>query len=184
MAACKTTVIVGNPTASVTIRPAQNNVVTLNAATAAAIQARRTAIEVADRRTAVTVADRAPRMSAGGNIGQQGPPGPAGGAIAPIAFSFGDASGVIWTAPASGTVTVARVSVDLAFDDPAATLSLGVPFDHGAVFPSSSIEPSLGVEFEHTADFHLASGTSVYIYIYPGLSTQGAGTIFLTFIPD
>lgn len=75
MAACKTTVIVGNPTASVTIRPAQNNVVTLNAATAAAIQARRTAIEVADRRTAVTVADRAPRMSAGGNIGQQGPPG-------------------------------------------------------------------------------------------------------------
>lgn len=121
--------------------------------------------------------------------GPQGPPGDdgaAGGSIAPIAFSYGDASpSTIYTTTDAGTLTVVRVVIDTALNGTGAALKLGTIADDDALMTTAENDPSTVADYETTPDLHLSAGTVVRLTITPGSgATQGAGRVLLTFIPD
>lgn len=125
------------------------------------------------------------KIAAAGPQGPQGIAGQSGGTIEPIAFAFGDASGVIYTPTVAGTVTVVRLVITTAFDGVGAALALGTTADHDCIMAADENEPTAEFEFEITADKHLALGEGVRIDITPGGSpTQGAGLVYITFAPD
>lgn len=127
-----------------------------------------------------------------GGLGRTGPKGDKGdtGASAvgvpPIAFSYGDAPGAIWTADAAGTITGVRLLVATPFDGVGATIALGRSAGAvDAIMTTDQNYPGMASEYENTPDVHLAAGEAVTILIVPGTSgTQGAGTIYLSFLPD
>lgn len=146
-----------------------------------------TAIEIAPNNHDVVIdATPAPvvEVAATGLRGPPGPPGQPGGTVPPIPFGYGDAPGTIWTAPAAGTLAVARLKMTVPFDDAAASLSLGTAEDHEAVLPADLNAPSLIAEYEYTPDLRLAADQPIWIYPSPGTSVAGAGIVFLTFLPD
>lgn len=119
--------------------------------------------------------------------GPQGLPGPAGlpgGAVQPITFSYGDASGAIYTPSAAGTITVARVVIETPFNGAAPTLQIGTLAEPGAAMAATDNDPTSAGEYEVTADLHMAAGEPLRITVAPDGSTAGSGRIYLTFIPD
>jgi hypothetical protein len=125
-------------------------------------------------------------LNARGPMGPIGPAGPASdGTIAPISFSYGDAPGVVFTPSEDGTLTYARVVFETAFDGASPAFKLGTLADDDCVMATHQNDPLEVGEYEVTADAPLVAGQSVYIAITPGAgASQGAGLIYLTFIPD
>jgi hypothetical protein len=131
----------------------------------------------------------APRPVTLSNLGQQGPIGPAGpgadGTVPPLSFSYGDAPGVIWTPSEAGTLTYVRAVFETAFNGTNPSFILGTLADADAILAADQADPNSVGEYEVTADVHLAASEAVYISINPGAgASQGAGLIYLTFIPD
>ncbi|MCS7001218.1 MAG: hypothetical protein NZ518_00060, partial [Dehalococcoidia bacterium] len=87
-------------------------------------------------------------------------------------------------APGPGILTVCRVRVVVAFDDPSATISIGTGAMPGAVMPSSFVDLRQALEYENTPDLQLSAGEQVIVTITPGFSTQGSGQVFLEFVPQ
>lgn len=121
-----------------------------------------------------------------GPQGPRGVPGTNGGTIAPVYFSFGDATpDTIYTTDSAGTVVNVRLIVDTAFDGAGASISLGTTTDPDLLLDEAENDPSVASEYESTPDVVLTSGTAVRLSITPGAgATQGAGRILLTFIPN
>lgn len=119
-----------------------------------------------------------------GDAGPAGPPGAdAAGQIPPIPFGWGDAAATVFTPTRDGMVTVVRIQFTEAFNDPEATVQVGVAGDPGALMPAAYNAPGTTREFENTPDLPLAEGQGVLLTIAPGTSSQGAGFLFLTFLP-
>lgn len=120
-------------------------------------------------------------------IGTPGPPGrdgrDAAGTLSPVSFNWGDAPRTVFTAPEDGFLTVARLQMTTAFNDPAATIIAGTVGAPEAVMPAAWNVPASTWEFETAPDLPLAAGESIILTIHPGTSTTGAGLLFLTFIP-
>lgn len=116
--------------------------------------------------------------------GPQGVAGQAGGTIQPVAFSYGDAPGVIYTATGAGTLTAVRLVVVTPFNGTAPTIALGTLAQPGAAMATTDNDPMTVAEYEITADLHLDAGETLRITITPDGSTAGAGLIYLTFIQD
>lgn len=114
--------------------------------------------------------------------GLQGPPGEAGGAILPIAFSYGDVSSrAVYTAPLSVTLVNVRIIFDTPFNGVSPVVSVGSGSDHDLYLPGNYNDPTTAAEYENTPDLIVASGNSVYLYIAPGAgATQGAGRLLLS----
>jgi hypothetical protein len=120
-----------------------------------------------------------------GEQGEVGPAGPSSAGVAPIAFSWGDASSVIWTPSDSGTLVVARLVIETAFDGAGAALTLGTNAAPAAIMSADQNAPGETGEYEVTADLALSAGTGVRLTITPGAgASQGAGLIYLIFLPD
>lgn len=136
------------------------------------------------RTTPVKTIDR-PTVVHAGTPGLQGPPGTsAGGGIAPIAFSYGDAPGTVWTAPVAGSVVLARVTIDPAFNGAGAEVLVGTAGTPGLLVDATRVDPSMVGDYELTPDVDLPAGTAVRITINPGSgASQGAGVLFLEFVP-
>lgn len=118
------------------------------------------------------------------NIGMQGPPGAAGGTIAPIHFAYGDASSIVWVAPASGVLTDVSLDITAAFNGTAPAVSIGTNIDPGAAMAADQNDPTLASEYQNTANIALVAGQGVRLTITPAGATTGAGVLYLTFIPN
>lgn len=146
------------------------------------------AVITLSRQTVTAIANNRPRTVTGTGMGAQGPqgiPGTSGGTISPINFSWGDASSAIYTASDAGRITTIRVVITTAFNGTGAALSLGSVGSPEAAMPQSEIEPTTEAEFEVTSDYVMAAGASLFFTITPGGgASQGAGVIYLTYLPD
>ena len=162
--------------------------ITLSRSTVAAIANNRPTTTITSRNSAVTVSSAAPSITVGSAMGVQGPAGAAGasgGTIAPISFSYGDAAGAIYTPSVAGTITWIRLVVTTAFNGSGAALQLGTLASPGVAMASTNSDPAEAGEYELTADLHLDANEALRLTITPGGgATQGAGRIFLNFIPD
>lgn len=139
---------------------------------------------------AVRVVDvtQAPREVVLNGTGQQGPVGPAGPSsdgVAPLSFSYGDAPGVVWTPSQAGTITEARVVFTAAFNGVSPSVIVGTIAAPDSILAADQNDPTAAGEFEATADKHLAANEGVRLAITPGSgATQGAGVLYLMFVPD
>lgn len=121
-----------------------------------------------------------------GGQGIQGPPGiGAGSDIAPVAFSYGDASGTIFTPTQSGTLTLIRLEMVTAFNGTNPSLKVGTISSPEAILAAAQNDPSVAIEYENTPALHLAANQAVVLTITPGAgASQGSGIIYLTFVLD
>lgn len=147
-----------------------------------------TRVFVAPENPNVTVSPQLVRVVDVVGTGPQGPVGPSGPStqgVPPIAFSYGDASGAIFTPSEAGTIVLVRLVITTGFDGTNPSLQLGTVAQPGAILSSAQNDPTTVAEYEHTPDLHLAALQSVVLTIVPGAgATQGNGTILLVFVPD
>lgn len=105
-----------------------------------------------------------------------------GDAIAPIIFSCITAQ-TVFTAPYNGYLTDVCVAVQPAFDGVGAALSVGIPSDHNAIFPSSLLDPTIAANNDLQPVYYLNAGDQVWLQATEGSgATQGAGLLFLRFL--
>lgn len=181
----------------VTVQDNGSTVVTLDQQTVARINANRPqtvvggsgGTTVGAQSSAVAVEGGTTVVAGGAAMGVQGPQGEpglsGGGTIPPVAFSYGDAAGTIYTPGDAGTLTTARVVITTPFDGAGAALILGTVGDPDGIMPATDNDPTEAGEYEATADFPLAAGEGIRLTITPGAgASQGAGLIYLEFIPD
>ena len=122
-----------------------------------------------------------------------GPPGPPGadgqpgadaaGQIPPHAFAWGDAPQAVFTAGADGVLTVCRLQMTTPVNGAGASLIVGTAAVPDAALPASWNNPYTAYEFENTPDLALVAGEQVLLTITPGTASQGAGLLFLAFLP-
>ncbi|MDN5939261.1 MAG: hypothetical protein L0H83_11440 [Salinisphaera sp.] len=123
--------------------------------------------------------------------GPPGPPGPQGdpgadasGAIAPVAFAFGDAPTVLYTPAVASAVVRVRVRVTAAFNGLGATLTLGTAADPDAFVTSADLDLGGVMEYELTPDAAVAAGEGIVLTITAGTgATAGTGVVLLTIRP-
>lgn len=144
------------------------------------VERRQTVSVPVPAREAVAVATPGPQ----GGRGERGPAGPdASGQIPPHPFAWGDAPANVFEAPSAGVLTIVRLQFTEAFNDPAAVVLIGTADDPGAAMPGTYNDPARAIEFENSPDLSLAEGEAVRLHIHPASASQGAGLLFLTFLP-
>jgi hypothetical protein len=178
-----TVVNIRNHCGSVRIGGGAARRITLSNSTVAKINANRPRTVVQAINTPVQAVDRPTLVKTGGGMGVQGRPGAAGGTIPPIDFAFGDAGSIRWVAPAAGTVTVVRLDFTEAFDAPA-QVQVGITADHAALMPADRSDPTQLASFGVIADVEIAQGDGVWLEITPNGATRGAGTLYVSFVPE
>lgn len=133
-------------------------------------------------RSSVLIPTGAP--GARGPAGEDGQPGiDAQGQIPPIPFSWGDAPATVYTPEVDGMLTIVRVQYTTAFNGSGATLVVGTTADPDAAMPAAYNSPHSVYEYENTPDLPLDEGEALVLTITPGTASQGAGLLFLTFLP-
>jgi hypothetical protein len=182
------TVVISGGTTTVKLGNGAQQRITLNQSTLADIVNNRPLIVPQDRDTSVIAKPVNPIVKTGGGMGVQGQVGPAGPSaqgIAPINFSYGDASSAIFTPSQAGTFTLVRLIITTAFNGVNSSLKLGTAGQSEAILAAAQNDPATIGEYENTPDLHVAANTAVLFTITPGAgASQGAGTIYLVFVPD
>jgi hypothetical protein len=140
-----------------------------------------------DRRTVVEINAHRPVTHIGSGMGVQGPRGEPGfsgaGVIEPITWSWGDAESDVYVPATAGTLVMARLKIDTAFNGDGASIRVGTLADPEVAIPSEWIDPYQAIEVENTPDILLGAGQAVRLSITPGTASQGSGRLFLQFLP-
>lgn len=119
-------------------------------------------------------------------LGMQGPPGtPAPGAIAPISFSWGDATPALLTTVWAGKrVYVVEVVISTAFNGSGASLTVGPLASPTELMAASENDPTVVASYEANPDKLYASSTAIYLHITPGSgASAGSGQVRLQVEP-
>lgn len=182
-----TTVTIGSGSTRVSVGgPAKR--VTLNRSTIAQIRDHRPRTAVVSNGTSVAIDSGVTTVRTGGGMGVQGPQGEPGfsgaGVIEPITWHWGDAPSAVYVPAEAGTLVLARLKVDTPFNGVGASIRVGTLAAPESVLPAEWIDPYSELEFENTPDIALAAGEAVRIEITPGTASQGAGRLFLQFLPN
>lgn len=74
----------------------------------------------------------------------------------------------------------ADILIEVPFDDPAATLTLGLASDPASILPASGIDPQHAGTYNNGADFPITVADAIRLEIVRGASTQGVGRVIVT----
>lgn len=112
---------------------------------------------------------------------EQGPAGPPGATLPPIAFAYGDATPrTIHTLTADALVRSVTVSIVDGFDGIGAQLKLGIAGNDELLMASSDSDPALECEFQTDPLKELPAGTNILLTIAPGAgASKGNGLLIL-----
>lgn len=116
--------------------------------------------------------------------GIQGPRGFPGGSIPPIHFAYGDAGSIVYTDEAPGTYTRIRIDITTPFDGTDPRIIVGTAADHDVLMGADGNDPLTEAGFEVTTDLHVAGATGVWLEVSAPGAAQGAGVLYLEFLPD
>lgn len=113
--------------------------------------------------------------------GPAGPPGQSSGAVAKIAFAYGDASpNPVIELAAGTTVFAVLIAIQTPFNGVGASLQLGDAAQSDRLLAASQCDPSQRAEYESSPGYTYTSPTEILLTINPGAGcTQGAGYLFL-----
>lgn len=104
--------------------------------------------------------------------------------VPPIAFSFGDAPGIVWTAPVAGTFTNSRLDITTAFNGTAPTIKVGVIGSTEALMTAEQSDPTEQARWDAASDYAVTAGMGIWLEISVSGATQGAGTLYVEFVPN
>lgn len=120
--------------------------------------------------------------------GSPGPIGPSGTSeisVPPIAFAYGDAPSLRWTAPVNGVFLNTRIELDVAFNGSAPSIKVGIIGNVEALMSSVENDPKTVAIYDVASDFNVTAGMGIWLEISPGAGTNaGTGTLYVTFIPE
>lgn len=95
-------------------------------------------------------------------------------------FTFATASPGAVTAVLIGqTIANSEVTITVPFDDPTATIQVGLSATPASILPTTHIDPTATGMYGTEENFPLAANETVIVTINPGASTQGAGYVLL-----
>jgi len=119
-----------------------------------------------------------------GPKGATGADGAGGGGIAPINFSYGDASPkIMHTLPNDGTVIDCSILVDTIFNGLSSSLTLGIAGTPALFIPASNSDPTTVGQYDAHPNIFLTAGTQIVLAIVPGGgASQGTGRVLLTIL--
>lgn len=102
--------------------------------------------------------------------------------IRTASFTYNDASPkLIFPIPAGARIVFTQIQITTAFDDPAATLTLGDAGDTDRLMTADQNVPSETGEYESHVGYQYASITNVNLIVNKGTSTQGAGVVVIAY---
>ena len=117
--------------------------------------------------------------------GPMGPPGPSADGVPAVAFSYGDASHVVATAPFAGIIRTVRVDFETPFNGAAPAVSVGFLGDVDALMATGENDPSEAASFEVAVDVPVTAGAQIWLDITPGIgASQGNGVLFVDLTPE
>lgn len=117
-----------------------------------------------------------------GDQGDIGPAGPSGtGQVAPIAFSYGDASPApIYTPSANCIADVVQAVIRVPFNGVGALIAVGTAADPELLMPYAYNAPGQVGTYEVSPDVVLLAGVAIILTIVPGAgAVAGSGHIML-----
>lgn len=95
-----------------------------------------------------------------------------------VPFTFATPFPLTLHALAAGDiVSEVQVVVEVPFDDPAATLTLGTPGTPTAIFAASETSLAESARFETGRDYRPVSSETLRLSVVPGTSTVGSGYV-------
>lgn len=74
-----------------------------------------------------------------------------------------------------------RIEIDTAFDDPAATVSIGPVSNPDSLLATNQTNPNLACDYTTHEGLKITSNDSMRLKVAPGTSTQGAGRAIIIF---
>ncbi len=144
--------------------------------TIAGLQGTTKVVTVRDSKATITISEN----------GRQGAPGPAGPSGAgslflKVQFTYTDGPSIIVLSVTDGdTIVDSEVVIETAFDDVAATISLGSVADSSLILSTTENLPSALGNYGNQNNFKFALNEQIRIYINPGTSTQGSGHVLIS----
>ena len=97
-------------------------------------------------------------------------------------FSFADASPKkVFTLPANALIVTTQIKIDVAFDDPLATLSIGDLGTADKYMKTTENDPTNLAEYETNPSEFNAVAKDVYLSLSAGTSIQGSGYVVLEY---
>jgi hypothetical protein len=113
--------------------------------------------------------------------GPAGTTGPAGNALPPIAFAYGDASpSVRYTLPKRSLITACSINIRTAFNGVGAQLAVGTPGNPEGLMPVTHNDPGTVGQYENSPDLELPAGSQITLSITPGAgASRGSGVVVL-----
>lgn len=114
--------------------------------------------------------------------GTGGGVGPEAEEIHTFAFNFSTPSpATLFSIPANGRILTVGIQITTAFDDAAASLSIGDGGNPSRLMTMNQNIPSEIGESESHVGYQYVASTPILLTISPGISTQGAGVAYIVF---
>ena len=106
--------------------------------------------------------------------------GTAGATILSLPFTFATTTAIVCPLGASSYVLQTRVFVSTPFDDPAATAEVGITGLPSELLTTSDADLTASGTYFSDATYPAPGSTNVILTISPGISTTGAGRVFVS----
>lgn len=120
-----------------------------------------------------------PFVGAGGGGGGAGPEAEE---IHTFAFSYNTPSpATLFSIPANGRILTVGVQITTAFNDAAATISIGDGGNTSRLMTTSQNIPNEVGESESHVGYQYVASTPILLTISPGTSTQGSGVAYIVY---
>jgi hypothetical protein len=94
-----------------------------------------------------------------------------------VAFTFTSATVLLQQVFGGDLVDTAWIRIDVPFDDPTATVVLGVTADTGLIFELGNVDVSVAGQTTNQAVTEFAVMDFLQLVVSPAASTQGAGLL-------
>jgi hypothetical protein len=97
-------------------------------------------------------------------------------------FNFGDLSPKkLFSVPANAYIVTTQIKIDIAFDDPLSTLTIGDSITADKYMKTTENDPLNPGEYETNPSEKVLVNKDIYLTITPGTSTQGSGVAVLEY---
>jgi hypothetical protein len=116
--------------------------------------------------------------------GPQGPPGPAGAGsvLLKVPFLFSSGTLVLQAVGLGSLISEAYLQVDVAFNDPLASLTVGTTAVPYLLFGACDVDLTSVDQFQNSAIFQCSSDI-LQLCVFPGASSQGSGILVYKYQP-
>jgi hypothetical protein len=125
-------------------------------------------------------------MPGGGRIrqGSSGSASPGGGGLVEqvVPFTYQSGTMLLQAVVAGSVVGEAWIRIDTPFDDPTASIKLGITASPGQIFAPGDVDVSFAGQYQNPELWEYAGPDFLELIVAPGASTQGSGALLYRYL--